>query len=72
MKKQIIITIKRNGMVHAKTKNIKGPACEDYEKEILNMTGARIIHKEYTPEYYETEDELQEEQKDTIYLHRGE
>lgn len=66
MSKQLIIKIRKDGTIEAQTKGIKGKKCEDYIKLIEELTDSKVIDKQYTSEYYETEEELVNSQKDTI------
>lgn len=63
MSKQLILTIKKDGSISAKTKGIKGKKCEDYIKIIEDLTDSKAINIEYTQEYYENEEELVNDQK---------
>ena len=51
--KQLKISIHPDGTVQAATEGIKGKACRDYVKVLEQLTGARAVDSEYTPEYYE-------------------
>lgn len=66
MSKQLIIKIRKDGTIEAQTKGIKGKKCEDYIKLIEELTDSKVVDKQYTSEYYETEEELVNSQKDTI------
>ena len=55
MSKKLIIKIRKDGVVEAETKGIKGQKCEDYLKIIEELTDSKVVKKEYTPEYYEKE-----------------
>lgn len=55
MSKKLIIKIRKDGVVEAETKEIKGQKCEDYLKIIEELTDSKVVKKEYTPEYYEKE-----------------
>lgn len=55
MSKKLIIKIRKDGVVEAETKGIKGQKCEDYLKNIEELTDSKVVKKEYTPEYYEKE-----------------
>ena len=66
MSKQLIIKIRKDGTIEAQTKGIKGKKCEDYIKLIEELTDSKVVDKQYTSEYYETEEELVNIQKDTI------
>ena len=49
--KQLRIEIFSDGKVWAQTKGIRGKACRDYVKVLEQLTGARAVDSEYTPEY---------------------
>ncbi|RAP46630.1 MAG: hypothetical protein BZ136_07400 [Methanosphaera sp. rholeuAM74] len=57
MSKKLIIKIKKDGTIEAETLGIKGKKCEDYIKIIEELTDSKVIKKEYTHEYNETEEE---------------
>lgn len=59
----IKIRICPEGLIYAETKGIKGKKCSDYEKVIEQLTGAKVIEKERTEEFYQEEyvEELLEE-----------
>ncbi len=60
MKKELIITIKKDGTVNTITKNIKGSSCLNYMDLIQNLIKADIYDSSFTDEYYEevSENEL--------------
>ena len=67
MSKKLIIKIKKDGTIEAETKGIKGKKCDDYVKIIEELTDSKVISKEYTKEYNETEeDELINQQQEKI------
>ncbi|MBA2214184.1 DUF2997 domain-containing protein [Sellimonas intestinalis] len=51
----IKIRICPDGLIYAETKGIKGKKCSDYEKVIEQLTGAKVIEKEFTEEFYQEE-----------------
>ena len=54
-KKQLKITLLPNGEVKMETVGIKGKKCIDYIPFMENLADLKIIKKEFTSEYYETE-----------------
>lgn len=65
MSKKIIMKILPNGKIEAHVEGVKGKRCVAYIKDIEEMLGAQVVNMEYTPEYYEAEEELASEQKTT-------
>ncbi|MDQ9822365.1 DUF2997 domain-containing protein, partial [Acinetobacter sp. 163] len=51
-----------DGLVYAETNGIKGKKCTDYEKIIEQLTGAKILEREYTEEFYQEEYIYEEEE----------
>ncbi len=49
----IKIRICPDGLIYAETKGIKGKKCSDYEKVIEQLTGAEVIEREFTEEFYQ-------------------
>ena len=68
MSKKLIIKIRKDGTIEAETKGIKGKKCEDYIKVIEELTNSKVIDKEYTSEYYETEEEILNQNKEKQVL----
>lgn len=66
MSKNLIIKIKKDGSIEAKTKGIKGKSCEEYVKVIEELTDSKVIRKEYTEEYYQNENENFNQEKERI------
>lgn len=58
MKKQIKIRVYPDGRIESETVGIKGKSCLNYIKEVENLTGAKTVKSEFTPEYNETEQHL--------------
>ena len=56
--KQIKLHIRPDGTVQAETQGVKGKACTDYIKIMEELLDAQTVDSSYTPEYYETEDNL--------------
>ena len=54
-KKQLKITLLPNGEVKMETVGIKGKKCVDYIPFMEKLADLKIIKKEFTEEYYETE-----------------
>lgn len=63
MSKKLIITIKKDGTIEAQTSGIKGKKCEDYIKLVEELTNSKAVNIEYTPEYHEQEEEVQNTQR---------
>jgi hypothetical protein len=63
MSKKIVMKIRPDGKIEAHVEGVKGKKCVSYIKEIEDMLGARVVNMTYTPEYYESEEELLEQQK---------
>ena len=69
MAKQIKIRVYPDGRIESETIGIKGKSCLGYIKDIENLTGAKVVHSEFTEEYHQ-----QEEHNDTYnegYQHSG-
>lgn len=45
MSKKLIIKIRKDGVVEAETKGIKGQKCEDYLKNIEELTDSKVVKK---------------------------
>lgn len=58
MKKQLKIRIGKDGIIKSETIGIKGKACEKYLEVIENLTEAQTVDSDYTPEYYETDNQI--------------
>ncbi|MBQ8886071.1 MAG: DUF2997 domain-containing protein [Candidatus Gastranaerophilales bacterium] len=54
-KKQLKITLLPNGEVKMETIGIKGEKCLDYIPFMEKLGDLKIVKKEFTEEYYETE-----------------
>ena len=48
MSKKLIIKIRKDGVVEAETKGIKGQKCEDYLKIIEELTDSKVVKKKST------------------------
>ena len=57
MAKQIKIRVYPDGRIESETVGIKGKSCMNYIKEVENLTGAKTVKSEFTPEYYEAENQ---------------
>ena len=66
MSRQLQVRIYPDGRIESKTLNVKGKQCEKYLNVMERLTDARVVDSEYTPEYYENEVILEEQ--NTIYL----
>ena len=58
MSKHIKIRVYPDGRIESETVGIKGKSCLNYIKEVENLTGAKTVKSEFTPEYNETEQHL--------------
>ena len=61
MGRQLQIRIYPDGRIESKTLNVKGRQCEKYLETMEKLTEARVIDSEYTSEYYENENLLEEQ-----------
>ncbi len=68
MAKQITIRIFPDGKIETKTMGMKGKTCLKYIKPLEQMLDARVVDSEYTPEYYETEEVVEQESKANIII----
>lgn len=59
--KQIQIRIYPDGSIQTETKNIKGKKCLKYVTPIEALLDARTVDSEFTSEYYETEESLEQQ-----------
>ncbi len=55
MTKQIKIRVYPDGRIESETIGIKGKSCLGYIKDIENLTGAKVVHSEFTDEYHQQE-----------------
>jgi len=62
MSKKLIISIDKNGFVSAEVSGAKGKKCLDYIALLEDILEGKMVSKEYTPEYYEQQNLLNEEQ----------
>lgn len=53
MAKQIVLKIKKNGMIEGEINGVKGAACLDYIDLIKEITDGEIVDQEKTPEFYQ-------------------
>ncbi len=58
--KQIKIKIGTNGRIEAETLGMKGKECLKYLQRIEQMANATTIDSEFTKEYYETNEILEQ------------
>lgn len=58
--KQIKIKIGTNGKIEAETLGMKGKECLKYLQRIEQMANATTIDSEFTKEYYETNEILEQ------------
>lgn len=69
--KQIEIRIYKDGTIKSKTKNIKGKSCMKYLKLLENISEAQVVDSEFTKEYYEVEQNIENSQTNTMYNEGG-
>ena len=55
MTKQIKIRVYPDGRIESETVGIKGKSCLGYIKDIENLTGAKVVHSEFTDECHQQE-----------------
>lgn len=60
MGKQIRIRIYPDGRIESQTVNIKGKTCLKYIKPLESLLDAKVVDSEFTSEYYETTNILEE------------
>ena len=60
MGKQIQIRINPDGKIESRTINIKGKSCLKYIKPLESLLDAKVVDSEFTNEYYETSNILEE------------
>lgn len=53
MAKQIVLKIKKNGMIEGEINGVKGVACLDYIDLIKDITDGEIVDQDKTPEFYQ-------------------
>lgn len=67
MEKRIQIRIFPDGRVQAEVQGVKGKKCTDYIKILEEILEAETVDSSYTPEFYETEEiVLENEQRQKI------
>lgn len=59
MTKRLKIKLLPNGEVEVKTEGVKGKKCLDYFIFMEKVVDGRITKQELSPEYYETENEIE-------------
>lgn len=69
--KQIEIRIYKDGTIKSQTKNIKGKSCMKYLKLLENISEAQVVDSEFTKEYYEVEQNIENSQTNTMYNEGG-
>ena len=68
-KKQIEIRIYKDGTIQSETHGIKGRKCMDYMEVLQELLQARITDSEFTPEYLQTDIEVEE--IETVMVEEG-
>ncbi len=63
MARQVQIRIKPDGSIEAETLGLKGARCLDVLPQLETMLGALATESEYTAEYHETEQAVEEQQR---------
>ena len=60
MTKRVKIQIFPDGRIQADVQGVKGRKCTDYIRILEELLEAETVDSDYTAEYYETEDVVQE------------
>lgn len=63
---QIEIKIKPDGKIEAETFGVKGKKCMDYLKMIEKLTNAKIYDSDYTADYFEEENIVNNNIENTV------
>lgn len=63
--KSVTLRIRRDGTVEAETHGIKGRECLPHTAELERLLDAEAVDSEYTPEFYERVDLLDQEAPST-------
>ena len=50
--KQLVVTIRRDGSVHAETLGMQGPECIDYIEALENLLEAQTTESSFTEDYH--------------------
>jgi len=66
MAKKMQIKLLPNGEIRMETHGVKGKKCDDYVELFKKLVNARIVDKQYTKEYYETDTLIQEDNVEEI------
>jgi len=65
---KITLKISPDGSIQAETHGIKGKSCLNYIRVIEQLTGARVVDSDFTPEYRETPQLLTQEQTEEVLV----
>jgi len=65
---KITLKISPAGSIQAETHGIKGKNCLNYIRVIEQLTGARVIDSDFTPEYRETPQVLTEAEHEEVLV----
>ena len=55
-----------NGEIQMETHGVKGKKCLDYIEVLKKLVGVNIVNTEFTQEYYETEAQLDTQERNEI------
>ena len=66
MAKKMQIKLLPNGEIRMETHGVQGKKCDDYVELFKKLVNARIVDKQYTKEYYETDTLIQEDNVEEI------
>lgn len=66
MKKQMKITLLPNGEIKMETVGVKGKSCLKYAELLEKLADAKIKSQEFTSEYYEQEEVIQEQKNQIL------
>lgn len=66
MSKKMQIKLLPNGEIQMETHGVKGKKCLDYIEVLKKLVGVNIVNTEFTQEYYETEAQLDTQERNEI------
>lgn len=64
--KKLTIKLLPNGEIMMETHGVKGKKCLDYVDVLKKLVGVNIVDTQFSQEYYETETEVIEAEKNEI------
>ena len=68
MSKKLQIKLLPNGEIQMETLGIKGKKCMDYIEVLKKLVNVNVLDTQMSEEYYETETEITDENKNNIKL----